>query len=265
MMIPAEHVLAQVPVWSSVEARAYADSVWPTDEILRAEPGTEPVPECATNRETAMDRTCVEAMLRSELVSSELAWERALDVVIEIEDDALTWDVFRRYRPLAGCSRDSRPAVVAQQMAEFCVSTGRVGCAVQMLTRTLTHSHARASDMIQRGRPVSYVSPLPELAAVVDVPRFVTGMLVPSTDESVPQISPYYVGLSAAMTDFAPEVRQILEAWVSDSTATDEVRVLALQTWAWLTFFEGAEREIATEMAADLPGAAEFAAGAFSE
>lgn len=183
-------------------------------------------------------------------------WGWALKWSKEQGDADLTYEVYRRYRPVGRCSHDRRPLHIREQFASFCSKHGELGCQLRLLGDLMAYRVQRVSDLWRNGKPVSYESPVAALAAIVEVEPYLIGSLVhyPSDWERV-GISPRFAAMAVHGTDFeTPFVARLKRHLASGELDPWNAHRFAI-TWAWIKNFNGVAPADVHARMAELEGA----------
>lgn len=170
-------------------------------------------------RKGPWSREMVERLIDVSPSNRDPAWGDALTWAKAEGADDLTYELYRRYRPVGRCSRDPRPQQTKQDFADFCAKTERTRCELVLLTQLLAYKIPRVSDMWIGGKPVSYESDLDRLPDGLDVPRFMLGLLLdfPGTDgNEAASISPQFFGLATYGTAYTAALSSRLETWLAN-------------------------------------------------
>ncbi len=170
-------------------------------------------------------------LVEEEPAEAERFWGRALEAAEARGDVALTYDIYRRYKPMGRCSRDRRPVRVKRQFASFCSKQGKLSCHLRLMTELMAYrGMSRVSDMWINGKPVTYDSYLAALDPLVEAAAYFPGLLLdyPGTSRRA-QIAPHFYALAARGPEFVVYEPMTREEMASRSPSTAEVHAEMLK------------------------------------
>lgn len=241
-------------------AYVYAQTIGQSDGPLYVQVGTEWSPDWEAaerweDRELEWDAETVQAFLDAEITSGSYAYENAIAWASAAGEVELEFELRRRYRPIGRCSQDTRPMEVADAFGDFCLANGQLGCATTLLVRDMGWRYDRVSDLWIDGQPSQYQSPIEEMAELVDVTRFVPGLLVRDTSPDALVLTSPFLALGVAGSEWSESIGAQLEAWMVDDRIDTLHRTMLASAWVSLQVEEGVPADVAIADAIERDGA----------
>lgn len=146
-------------------------------------------------------------------------WDRGLEEAKRLGEVDLTYQMYRRYRPVGRCSHDTRPIETKKEFASFCSKHGKFGCQLKLMTDLMAYRVQRVSDLWLGGKPVSYESPIEALDALVEIEPFMIGLLISyPTQQRTAGIRPHFFALGLAESDYAAPIKEALGEYLASGT-----------------------------------------------
>lgn len=185
-------------------------------------------------RDTTVALARIESLLESDPDARDWRWGSAASFAAT-HDPGLARRIYRVYRPVGGCSMDTRPAEVAREYAELCYRMGDLGCYLQLSVQIMGNQFSRVA-WGSYAEPIHHTHADKLVESGLDVDRFLVGLAVMYGTEKPREreLGPWRLARSIHESGHAETVKPDLVKMAEDEGLDEMNRLRATIVLAWI-------------------------------